>query len=336
MATLADHIVSVVVPAYGSARILPRLVEAMEGPLSEVAGASGFELILVHDCGPDDTWDTILALAQTRPWLRGIDLSRNAGQHNAIMAGLSVARGEYVVTMDDDLQHDPADIPRVVECLRQGADVCYVQFETRKHAAWKRLGSAFNDRVARWLLRKPAGLYLSPFRGLRRHVVQQMLRYTGPFVYVDGLVLQSTSSISTIRAKHHERSDGKSGYSLRKSISLWLQMATSFSVAPLRLASLAGIVFSIGGFLAAIALVLQKILDPATAVGWTSLIVVVLIIGGVQLLALGVIGEYVGRVLLNVANRPQFVVGRQVNPASAGPGGEEVRDLDDQRTSRGK
>jgi undecaprenyl-phosphate 4-deoxy-4-formamido-L-arabinose transferase len=336
MATLPDHAISVVVPAYRSARILPNLVEAIEGPLSQVAGPSGYELILVHDCGPDDTWERIVALAHARPWLRGIDLSRNAGQHNAIMAGLSVARGEYVVTMDDDLQHDPADIPRIVECLRQGADVCYVQFESRKHAAWKRLGSAFNDRVARWLLRKPAGLYLSPYRGLRRHVVKQMLRYTGPFVYVDGLVLQSTSNISTIRAKHHQRSDGESGYSLRKSISLWLQMATSFSVAPLRLASLAGIAFSIAGFLAAVVLVLQKLLDPATAVGWTSLIVVVLIIGGVQLLALGVIGEYVGRVLLNVANRPQFVVGRHVNLGDPEDGAEAGHDRDAHRTSRGK
>jgi undecaprenyl-phosphate 4-deoxy-4-formamido-L-arabinose transferase len=320
MATATDCVVTVVIPAYGSSAILARLVDAVEAPLAASACGGGYELVLVHDCGPDDTWSRIVSLAQSRPWLRGVDLSRNSGQHNAIMAGLSVARGTYVVTMDDDLQHDPADIPRVIDCLRQGADVCYVQFAARKHAAWKRLGSAFNDRIARWLLRKPAGLYLSPFRGLRRHVVQQMLRYTGPFVYLDGLILQSTSQISTIRAEHHARSDGQSGYSLRKSISLWLQMATSFSVAPLRLASLAGIIFSCAGFAAAVALVVQKLLDPSTAAGWTSIIVAVLIIGGVQLLALGVIGEYVGRVLLNVANRPQFVVARQVNvdPSSTG------------------
>lgn len=311
MATTPE--LSVVIPAYGSESILPRLLDAIEAPLARAAGDRDFELIIIHDCGPDDTWPVLLQLASTRPWLRGIDLSRNAGQHNAIMAGLSYARGRYIVTMDDDLQHDPEDIPRVVDCLRAGADVCYVQFRSKQHARWKKVGSAFNDRVARWLLRKPPGLYLSPFRGFHRRVRNEMLRYQGPFVYLDGLILQATSRIGTIDATHHARVDGRSGYSLRKSISLWLQMATSFSVAPLRLASLAGVVFSLLGFLAAIVLVIQKLLRPETVVGWTSLIVVTLLIGGVQLLALGVIGEYVGRVLLNVGNRPQFVIGRQVN-----------------------
>lgn len=318
MATPPDPELSVVIPAYGSADILPRLIEALEEALPQAVGSQGFEVILVHDCGPDDTWPLIVDLVRSRPWLRGIDLGRNAGQHNAIMAGLSRARGRYIVTMDDDLQHDPADIPRVLERLHSGADACYVQFESRKHAYWKRLGSAFNDRVARWLLRKPAGLYLSPFRGLRRSVRNEMLRYQGPFVYLDGLILQSTSHIDTVQARHHARVDGKSGYSLRKSISLWLQMATSFSVAPLRLASLAGIAFSLLGFLAAVVLVLDKLLHPDMVVGWTSLIVVVLLIGGVQLLALGVIGEYVGRVLLNVGNRPQFVIRRCANLEPAG------------------
>ena len=315
MATSTDPELSVVIPVYGSANILPRLVEALEPHLSAVAGADRYEVILVHDCGPDEAWPTIVELARTRPWLRGIDLSRNASQHNAIMAGLVHARGDFIVTMDDDLQHDPADVPRIVESLRSGADACYVQFESRQHASWKRLGSAFNDRVARWLLKKPAGLYLSPFRGFRRRVRDEVLRYTGPFVYLDGLILQSTSRISTILGQHHPRHDGKSGYSLRKSISLWLQMATSFSVAPLRFASLVGVFFSTIGFACAAALVIQKLTHPATPVGWTSLIVAILIIGGVQLLALGVIGEYVGRVLLNVGNRPQFVVGEYVNIA---------------------
>jgi len=312
MAAVNEIGVSVVVPVYGSARILPSLVESLEPVLREAAG-DAFEVILVHDDGPDDSWSVIRSLAQSRPWLRGLDLSRNAGQHNAIMAGLRFAGGDVLVTMDDDLQHDPQDIPRLIECLEAGSDVCYVQFKSRRHAAWKRLGSRFNDLVARWLLRKPAGLYLSPYRAFRKHVRDEVLRYCGPFVYLDGLILQSTARVSVIHGEHHTRRDGKSGYSLRKSISLWLQMATSFSVAPLRLASMAGIFFSLVGFLLAAALVIQKAINPATPVGWTSLIVAILIVGGIQLLALGVIGEYVGRVLLNVANRPQFVAREFLN-----------------------
>ncbi len=308
--------VSVVIPVYGSGPILPRLAKRLE----EALGALGrpYEVVLVYDCSPDDSWNVIAELCATRPWLKGVRLRKNAGQHNAIMAGLRVAKGRYIVTMDDDLQHSPDDIGRILKVLDEGADVCYVQFERRRHVLWKRLGSRFNDQVASWLLRKPKGLYLSPFRGFIRDIRDEMLRYEGPFVYLDGLIVQSTSNIRTLQAEHHDRDDGKSGYSLSKSISLWMQMATSFSIKPLRVASLTGIMASGFGFIAAAVLVVQKILWPDTAVGWTSLIVAVLIMGGIQLLALGVVGEYVGRVLLNVSNRPQYVRGTVLNDGSNG------------------
>jgi undecaprenyl-phosphate 4-deoxy-4-formamido-L-arabinose transferase len=308
---------SVVIPVYGSAPILPALVARLEQALRPLAGAQGFEVLLVHDHGPDNAWDVIVALAAERPWLRGIDLGRNAGQHNAIMAGLGLARGSRIVTMDDDLQHDPDDIPRILACLDAGHDLCYAQFTSRQHALWKRLGSWFNDVVARQLLKKPKGLYLSPFRGFRRALLESVLRYDGPFVYLDGLLLQSTGSIGTIVVPHHPRSDGHSGYSLSKSISLWLQMATSFSVTPLRLVSLAGIAASIFGFLMALLVLVRKLMSPDMALGWPSLIITILLLGGMQLLALGVIGEYIGRVLLTFNRQPQYVVRRTLNDPPA-------------------
>ncbi|MFG6087465.1 glycosyltransferase family 2 protein [Stenotrophomonas indicatrix] len=305
--------ISVVIPVYGSASILPTLVQKLEQSLRAVVGADGFEAVLVHDHGPDNSWEVLKALAADRPWLKGINLRRNAGQHNAVMAGFAHARGRYIITMDDDLQHDPNDIPRIVEALEAGADLVYVRFEARQHALWKRLGSRFNDWVASRLLNKPTGLYLSPFRGIRREVCQTALGYRGPFVYVDGLLLQSTSNFSSITARHHLRQDGKSGYSLRKSIALWMQMATSFSIVPLRFVSLAGIAASGASFLFALIVVARKLMNPDLAVGWSSLIVAILFMGGLQLLALGAIGEYTGRILLNVNNRPQFVVGERCN-----------------------
>lgn len=305
--------ISVVIPVYGSASILPSLVQKLEQSLRAVAGPDGFEAVLVHDHGPDNSWEVLKALAADRPWLKGINLRRNAGQHNAVMAGFAHARGRYIITMDDDLQHDPNDIPRIVEALEAGADLVYVRFEARQHALWKRLGSRFNDWVASRLLNKPTGLYLSPFRGIRREVCQTALGYRGPFVYVDGLLLQSTSNFSSITARHHLRQDGKSGYSLRKSIALWMQMATSFSIVPLRFVSLAGIAASGAAFLFALIVVARKLMNPDLAVGWSSLIVAILFMGGLQLLALGAIGEYTGRILLNVNNRPQFVVGERCN-----------------------
>jgi undecaprenyl-phosphate 4-deoxy-4-formamido-L-arabinose transferase len=306
---------SVVIPVYGSAGILPALAQRLERALTPTLGAGNYEVVLVHDCGPDDAWQVIETLAGSRPWLRGLDLRRNAGQHNAIMAGLAVTRGRCIVTMDDDLQHDPADVPRLLEALRAGHDLVYAQFPRRNHALWKRAGSRFNDLVAQRLLKKPKGLYLSPFRGFVSGLRDEVLRYQGPFVYVDGLLLQSTGPrrIGTISATHHARGDGRSGYSLRKSISLWLQMATSFSIVPLRLVSLAGALASLVAFLVGVVVLVQKLRDPALPVGWASLIVTILFMGGLQLLALGAIGEYTGRVLLNVNNRPQYVVGRTVN-----------------------
>lgn len=310
--------ISVVIPVYGSAPILPTLTARLEQTLQPLASTGGYEVILVHDQGPDDAWSVITTLAADRPWLRGIDLGHNAGQHNAIMAGLGVARGRRIVTMDDDLQHDPGDIPRLLACLDAGHDLCYAQFGARRHAMWKRLGSWFNDIVARWLLKKPKGLYLSPLRGFRNELLSGVLRYDGPFVYLDGLLLQATGRIGTIEATHHARSDGRSGYSLRKSISLWLQMATSFSVTPLRLVSLAGIAASFLGFALALLVLVRKLMTPDMAIGWPSLIITILLLGGMQLLALGVIGEYVGRVLLTLNRRPQYIVRRTINlpPAS--------------------
>lgn len=306
---------SIVIPVYGSASILPSLVARLEEVLVPELGVDGFEVVLVHDAGPDNAWHVIRDEARTRPWLIGVDLRRNAGQHNAIMAGLGFARGRYIVTMDDDLQHDPADVPRILQTLRDGADLCYVQFEGRKHALWKRAGSRFNDMVAARLLKKPEGLYLSPFRGFVRELAEEARRYEGPFVYLDGLLVQSTSPkrIATLLGQHHARSDGHSGYSLSKSISLWLQMATSFSIVPLRFVSLAGVLASCVAFLLAVVVLWQKLHSPQMPVGWPSLIITILFMGGLQLLALGVIGEYTGRVLLNINNRPQYIIGRTTN-----------------------
>lgn len=305
--------ISIVIPVYGSATILPALVQKLEEVLAPLYGATGFEAVLVHDHGPDDSWKVLLALGAERPWLKGVNLRRNAGQHNAVMAGFAHASGRYVVTMDDDLQHDPADVPRIVDALKAGADLVYVRFEDRKHALWKRLGSGFNDWVASRLLNKPSGLYLSPFRGIKREVCATALTYRGPFVYVDGLLLQSTSNFTSITARHHARQDGKSGYSLRKSISLWMQMATSFSIVPLRFVSLAGVSASAAAFVFGLIVIVRKLMNPELAVGWSSLIVAIMFMGGLQLLALGAIGEYTGRILLNVNNRPQYVVGDLLN-----------------------
>jgi undecaprenyl-phosphate 4-deoxy-4-formamido-L-arabinose transferase len=192
--------------------------------------------------------------------------------------------------------------------IKKGYDVAYARFKNRNHALWKIAGSHINNFVAGYLMQKPRDLYLSPFRAMKAAIRDDILRYRGPYVYVDGLILSVTRNIASVNVVHHDRYAGDSGYSVRKSISLWLKMATNFSIVPLRLTSLLGLFFSCLGFLIAILLVIQKFTLNLMPIGWSSLIVAILIIGGVQLLALGMIGEYLGRVLLTINSRPQYVI----------------------------
>lgn len=304
--------ISVVIPVYGSEHVLPELVSQLSEVLMEVVGLDAFEIIFVCDLSPDNSWLVIESLAADYPFVRGILLRKNAGQHNALMAGFSKARGEVVITMDDDLQHSPKDIPSLLNKLEQGADIVFAKFKNRQHATWKVLGSKLNSVVAGYLMQKPKDLYLSPFRAIKAEVVAEILKYQGPYVYVDGLLLSYTRNVDSVEVEHHDRYRGEGGYSFVKSVSLWLKMATSFSLVPLRVTSFIGIVISLLGFLLALVFIIQKFTIDMMPIGWSSLIVTILIVGGFQLLALGVIGEYLGRVLLTINAHPQYVVAKSI------------------------
>ena len=307
---------SIVVPVFRSESILPQLVEQIHAEMEKEGLADSFELLLINDASPDNSWETISALALKHPFVKGISLRRNFGQHNAIMAGLNHVSGEFIVLMDDDLQHPPQAIGDMVRALEKGFDVCYTNYLNRQHALWKKLGSQFNDWVATRLLGKPKGLYLSSFKGLRVEIAWEITRYDGPFAYVDGLILDVTRSITTIDIEHRERHLGNGNYNLRRSISLWMKMATSFSVLPLRLAALAGFALAALSLVMIIFIVIGKFLHPELPRGWTSLVAIVLLIGGIQTLCIGMIGEYLGRTYLKLNHKPQFVVGSRTWEAS--------------------
>ena len=279
-----------------------------------------FELILVNDASPDGSWQVIRELVARYPFVKGVCLARNFGQHNATMAGLNQACGEVVVIMDDDLQHPPQTIMSLVNAVRDGSDVCYTRYVDRKHAFWKRFGSWFNDRVASFLLNKPRGLYLSSYKAMHRRVAQEVIRYDGPYAYVDGLILDITRHITSVSIQHQARHEGKGNYGLRRSISLWLKMATSFSIIPLRIASFAGLMLALMSAVAMIVVIVEKFRHPETPAGWASMSVIVLFMGGLQLLCLGVIGEYLGRAYLKLNRKPQFAVRERIGwaiPSSA-------------------
>lgn len=298
--------VSIVVPVYRSEAILPHLVDKIQEALSGAAWP--YELILVCDSSPDGSWEVIQRLAAANGFVRGVNLTKNVGQHNAIMAGLGLVRGSIVVVMDDDLQHPPAALHDLIASIESGHDVCYTRYANRQHAQWKKLGSWFNDRVAALLLKKPRGLYLSSFKAMHRRIANQVVQYDGPYAYVDGLILDITRKIDVVTVQHQARFDGEGNYNLVRSISLWLKMATSFSIFPLRVATVVGLLLTAVSVLAAVIIIVRKIFYPELAAGWASLMVTVLLVGGIQTFCLGMLGEYLGRAYLKINKKPQYVI----------------------------
>ena len=296
---------SIVVPVYNGAATVGRLVEA----LSALTVEGGLEIVLVYDGSPDNSLAVCHTLAETATVpLTVVEHSRNYGEHNAVMSGFRHARGAYIITMDDDLQNPPEEVVRLYDACRLGGhEVVYTFYADKKHESWRNLGSRFNGWVADRLLDKPKGLYLSSFRCLSAFVARTITAYEGPFVYVDGLILQVTQKIGTLQVNHLARAEGQSNYTLRRLVNLWLAMALNFSVLPLRFATVAGAVTAGLGIVGLLLVLLEGLFGDPPA-GWASLAAIVLTLGGLQLLMLGILGEYVGRLFLTVNKRPQGVV----------------------------
>jgi undecaprenyl-phosphate 4-deoxy-4-formamido-L-arabinose transferase len=297
---------SIVVPVYNGAGSVGHLVAALEG--LDVPG--GLEIVLVVDGSPDDSLAVCRGLIATaKVPLTVVDLARNFGEHNAVMAGLHQVRGRHVITMDDDLQNPPSEVLKLLgHAQATGADVTYTYYQSKEHATWRNWGSRFTNWVADLLLDKPKGLYLSSFRCMSRFLVSQILAYDGPFAYIDGLILQVTQRIERVEVLHLPRAEGRSNYTIRKLVRLWMNMFVNFSVMPLRISTLTGMGLSVLGGIAAVFVVIEAVVMRSTPRGWGSIMAAVLLLSGVQLMILGIVGEYLGRMFLTANRKPQFIV----------------------------
>mgnify|MGYP001290715229 CR=1 FL=1 len=298
---------SIVIPLYRSEATIERVV----GELAALPVEGGLEIVLVNDCSPDNTLEACRRIMASCPVpVTVVSHARNFGEHNAVMAGLRHTRGRWVVTMDDDGQNPPSEVPKLLEAAQRGGhDVVFGDYSAGKeHAAWRNWGSRFTNAMAGWLLEKPHGLYLSSFRCLSRFIVDEIVRYEGPYPYIDGLILQSTRAVTAICVAHKPREQGRSGYNLRRLVRLWLNMFTSFSVAPLRAATVLGLVLSALGMVGLVFVVYLYFTERGPEFGWGSLMTALLVFSGAQLVLLGVIGEYLGRSYLTTNRRPQSVV----------------------------
>ena len=297
---------SFVIPLYYSAETLQPLVREIEGLSIE----GGHELILVNDGSRDATAGICRELLRdARIPITFVNHARNYGEHNAVLTGYREARGAYVVNLDDDGQNPPAEAVRLWQhARREGLDVVYGHYSRKEHSFWRNLGSYLTNRVTDWVLDKPKGFYLSSFRCVSAFVAREVAAQRGPYPYIDGLILQVTQNIGALEVYHARRSAGESGYTLRRLMRLWASTFVNFSIMPLRLATLLGLLMTVVG-LAGLAVVFYLWLtNRGPDYGWGSLMGALLVFSGTQLVILGLIGEYVGRMFLTVNGRPQSVV----------------------------
>ena len=304
---------SIVVPVYNSERTLKELTERMEKVLENLVG-DFYEIIFVNDGSSDASWQIIKDLSTDDSNLIAINLTRNFGQHNAIMCGFWKAQGKYIITIDDDLQIPPEEISKLFKEIQQGYDVVYGFYGDKQHSKFRNIGS----KVIQFIYRKTFNMDIpiSSFRILKQDIVQFLLSYKKSFTYIDGHISWFTKNIGSIEVEHKQRKVGDSGYSLKKLLILSLNMVTNFSIVPLQVASLTGILFATLGFFSGIFFIVKKIFFGISISGYASTIVAVTIFSGVQLLTVGLLGEYIGRIHINISKRPQYSIRKIIESAN--------------------
>lgn len=311
-----SQLVSFVIPCYKSALTIEGVVKEITDAMAALP-AYEYEVILVNDCSPDDTFQVIRKICEDDARVKGVNLAKNFGQHAALMAGFAQTKGDLIVCLDDDGQTPGNEVGKLLKGIEDGADVVYARYDHKKHSRFRNFGSKINELMTRVMLGKPKDLYVSSYFVAKRFVIDEVLRYTNAYPYVIGLVLRSTKNIVNVTVTHREREIGTSGYTFGKLLALWINGFTSFSVKPLRFATLAGTICAGLGFIYAIYTVIKKFVNPAVPVGFSSLMSAIMFIGGMLMLMMGMIGEYIGRIYVCMNNSPQYVVKEIVGGVTA-------------------
>ncbi len=299
---------SIVIPCYKSSQTIRKVVELTMQEFDKLK-ITDYEFVLVDDCSPDDgaTMAALMGLVHDYTCVKVVELARNAGQHNAVMAGLNYGTGDAFIAMDDDMQTHPSQLPALLEEFAKGYDIVYGYYPQKKHSKFRNFGSYVNYMTVRILLKKPKDLKTSSFWVIRRFVRDYAVEYKSAYTHLQGLFLRTTRNISSVPIRHFEREVGTSNYTLKKLLKLWSNII-GFSIVPLQLAMYTGFFFSALGILAAVGVVILKLVRPATYIGWPSMMATICFFSGLNLMFMGIIGEYVGRIFLGMSRNPQYVV----------------------------
>jgi polyisoprenyl-phosphate glycosyltransferase len=301
---------SVIIPVYNSESTLKTLVNT----LLKVLNQYKVEIVLVNDGSKDNSEIICNDLAVENSSIKFISLRRNRGEHNAVMCGLNYCTGDYIAIIDDDLQNPPSEIISLLNKATTGDyDVVYAKYDQKRHSIFRNFCSTINDRSASFLVGKPKGLYLCSFKLMKKEIVGEIISYKGPFPYIDALILRCTDNIGTQTVLHSDRKEGKSNYTFKKLISLYLNVFINFSYKPLRIVTFSGIIISIASFLFAIFVLYEKIFMKNVSPGWAFLALLLLFSIGVTFIVIGLLGEYIGKILMALNNTPQYTIKKQVN-----------------------
>jgi Glycosyltransferases involved in cell wall biogenesis len=301
------EIISFIIPCYNSSNTIRKVTDEI---ITTVLSRSNYdyEIILINDSSPDNTLDVLKELSNGNDRIKVINFSKNFGQHSALMAGFRHFTGDIVVCLDDDGQTPADEVFKLVDQLNHDCDVVYAKYNVKKHSLFRNFGSSVNELMARLLIGKPKDLFVSSYFAAKPYIIKEISKYKNPYPYVIGLILRTTNKIVNVNIAHRERLDGKSGYTLKKLLRLWFNGFTAFSVKPLRIASFAGCLFSTLGFIYLIFIIIHRILNPSIPAGWSSIMAINLLIGGIILFVLGLIGEYIGRIYISLNSSPQYVI----------------------------
>lgn len=305
-----------IIPCYASEHSVGLVMDEIRSVVAQKEEYD-YEIVAVNDFSPDNVLQVLKKQAAMDSRVKVIDLSKNGGRHNALICGCHFATGDYIAFVDDDCQCPMDRFWDLLAPLETGDfDVSIAKYPHKKQSGFKNFGSKVNDLVANWLLDKKSDLNFSNFSVMRKFVKNEVIRYTNPYPYLSGLMLRATSRVVNVQMEERERTIGVGHYNFRKSFALWMNSFTSFSIKPLRLATTLGTITAMLGMLMTVYTVVRKLLKPTIAVGYSSLMSVVLFMGGMILLMLGLVGEYIGRIYISLNNSPQFVIREMINVSS--------------------
>ncbi|MDD7402350.1 MAG: glycosyltransferase family 2 protein [Butyribacter sp.] len=305
--------VSIVIGLYNSEKTIGAVLKEIDEAFVE-SGKYKYEVVLVDDYSPDGVYDVVKKIAQQDKRIKVLHLSKNAGQTNAVIEGYHYADGDYIVEMDDDLQMPAREIIHMLTVLEEGDyDVVFAKYQQQKESAFRRLGSKFNNKMAEWMIGKPKEIRVNSFFIMRKFVKDEFLKYSNHYPYLYGIIFSITKNVANVDVEHRERTNGKSNYTFKKLFGLWLNGFLNFSVQPLRVATKLGFLITFLSFIVIILLIIQRMVAPTQAIGWTSIMISVIFFSGVQLIGIGLLGEYLGRLYLSTSGLPRTTVRETIN-----------------------